>query len=147
MVSKKEIFEFVKRSLEEKSNTIQKFTLSELSEQIIKEIEQLTGEDVSDYKRIIDNYAINHVLKKHGTNKESLRGQVKVDDDDFENIPEITENYDKLSDGGKNKLNNKTVKFEKNLEKGNYIYIEEIRKGKKELNMQTMYIKKPSKKD
>jgi hypothetical protein len=145
MSSKEEILKFTKQCLEQKSNILHKITVSELSKQLIEEVEQIIGEDISEYKRIIDNYAINHVLKKHGTGNEHLRGQETVEITDFSLIPEITENFDDLKDGGMNKINNHTIKYEKNLQKGNYIYIEELRKGRKELSMQTMYIKKPTK--
>lgn len=50
----------------------------------------------SDYNHVIDNNAIRHTLKQHGGNSEIKRGQVPVNDSDFDKISDIVENYDDI---------------------------------------------------
>src|SRR3546814_7432582 len=49
-----------------------------------------TGIDISGARREIDNSAINHALKQHGSDTtEAKRGQAAITPEDFGKIPEI----------------------------------------------------------
>src|SRR3546814_3978667 len=51
-----------------------------------------TGIDISGARREIDNSAINHALKQHGSDTtEAKRGQAAITPEDFGKIPEIVE--------------------------------------------------------
>jgi hypothetical protein len=102
-----------------------------------------TGFDLTDFERTIDNYSIKHTLKKHGNAKtESNRGQIAVEEQDFEHIPEIVANADIILSNEKNDLGNTLIKYVKDLFSTNYFYVEEIRTGKKQVNLQTLYKRK-----
>lgn len=143
---KQEIIDFAKKSLQEKPEIIEKLLLGELTESEIKQMQTLTSLDLQNYQRIIDNYAVRHTIKKHGSEStEKLRGQLAVNEEDLGFIPEIMENPDLQKDGGINKIGRQTVVSSKEMEKGNYIYVEEVRNKKEELAMQTLYIQKKKK--
>ena len=143
---KQEIIDFASKSLQDKPQIMEKLQLGELTKSEIEQIEALTGIDLQNYQRVIDNYAIRHTIKKHGSEStEKPRGQMPVNVEDFGLINEIIENPDLQKDGGINKIGRQTVVSSKELEKGNYVYVEEIRNKQEELAMQTMYIQKKKK--
>ena len=92
---------------------------------------------------MVDKFAINHTIKKHGDAvQEKLRGQIAITNEDFELIPKInkSKNIIHLS---KNKFGNDVLLYEAVI-KDTFYYVEEVRTGKKELCMTTMYKRKPT---
>ncbi len=106
-------------------------------------IEAQIGIDLTGVERVLDTYGIKHTIKEHGSEKtELLRGQLPINIDDFELIPEIikTEN---IRYGGKNSLRQDVFIFEKRI--GNlYFVVEAARFSKKgnKLVFQTLYKRK-----
>lgn len=92
----------------------------------------------SDYNHVIDNNAIRHTLKQHGGNSEIKRGQVPVNDSDFDKISDIVENYDdiKVEDGKRGDVN---IIYSKTFNDGTTIFVEEKRDKRKELAAVTMW--------
>ena len=92
----------------------------------------------SDYNNVIDNNAIRHTLKQHGGNSEIKRGQVPVNDSDFDKISDIVENYDdiKVEDGKRGDVN---IIYSKTFNDGTTIFVEEKRDKRKELAAVTMW--------
>jgi len=137
------ITKFVASVFSENSNIPKKVLLGYLSDFEINRIEKLIGINVAGFCRIIDCYSIRHTIKKHGSkHTEEPRGQIVVELNDFSKIPEIIE-LGLCRDGGLSKIGSQTIVYELLLEKGIYVYVEEIRKGKHEIVLQTLYIKKP----
>lgn len=124
----------------------QKITINELEKSEVENIKTHTNIDLTGYKRVMDSSAINHVIKKHGTKRtEEPRGQIPVVNEDFEEIPEITQNYDVLEYGGLSNIERQTLVFEQQKADKNYIYVEEVRTKRKEVALQTLYIRKNKK--
>lgn len=143
MKPEKPLKDFVEKSLQTKPQKVEKIELQAFSEEQLGVILELVGMDLNDYKRIVDNYAVRHTHKKHGhESTEKPRGQIAVEAEDFEKIIEIIQNPDEQSAGGLSNIGRQTVVSIKELEKGIYFYIEEIRNKQKELAMQTLYIRK-----
>lgn len=121
--------------------------------ELAQKIFQHTDIDLEGYAITIDNYGIKHTLKRHGdSDKEALQGQIEVKLEDFELIPLILREADKVHLSARQRSKNspltETLIFEKEVQ--NYYYVlKEIKrvtkKGKvKRLVFQTMYItKKP----
>jgi hypothetical protein len=104
------------------------------------------GVEVEGYTRKVDNFGVIHTYKNHGNpSKEEKRGQVAVVTDDFALIVEITkaENAVEIS---KNKLGRDCIIYSY-INDSAYYYVEEIRTGKKELVLNTMYKIKPPRKN
>jgi hypothetical protein len=100
------------------------------------------GIDLKNYKHIIDNYSILHIIKNHGDAiKEKKKKQLPVTIDYFKKIKSIISNPDNVYYDGKNKIGRDVIVYEKKFN-DTIIYVEEIRTGKKHLATNSMRIKK-----
>ncbi len=136
----KALVEFAKNS---KNSTNSKLQINVVDENEAEFLELKTGFKLLGYKRIIDKFSINHTLKNHGNIKtEALRGQIAITDEDFELIPEIMLSKN-IIHASKNNMGNDLILYEAIIE-NTFYYVEEVRKGKKELCMTTMYKRKPT---
>lgn len=96
---------------------------------------EISGE----YNHVLDNNAIRHTFNQHGSKKkEESRGQVAITEEDFGKIGEIVEEYDdiRVEDG---KTGAPRIIYSKSFPDGTTIYVEEQRKGRKELAAVTMW--------
>lgn len=92
-----------------------------------------------------ESSAIAHNQKHHGSEKaEAGRGQIAITADDYARIPEILEEYDKVSKSpNKTKgTENEVIIYEKEFGDGYIYYLEEKRDNRKSLAFHTMYKKK-----
>ena len=90
------------------------------------------------YFHVLDNFAVNHILHRHGGKREFLRGQIPVSYRDLLCIPGILVNYD-LCTSGLCRNGNPAVIYTKDIDGRTYTLIEEIRKGHSELATSTLY--------
>jgi hypothetical protein len=121
-----------------------KKVITSASSRLVGDLKEL-GVDISEeYKHVVDNYAIRHAFNNHGGKGESLRGQIPINNSDFELIPEIVNNYDNIT----TILTRKGlpgILYEKTLEDGTTVYEEEIHNKHKELTLVSMRkIKRPT---
>ncbi|MDR0798709.1 MAG: hypothetical protein LBN18_02985 [Dysgonamonadaceae bacterium] len=125
-----------------KDNTLVKYVLLQVSPSLVYDLSK-AGIDIDEhYVHTIDNFSIAHSLKQHShLQNEKLRGQIPLVDSDFEMIPKIIEKYDKI-EFSKNKRNQNIIKYSKTFIDGTTYYVEEVRVGRKELSMLTMYKRK-----
>lgn len=136
----KQLVEFAKNS---KNAINSKLEINVINELEAAFLELKTGFKLLGYKRIIDKFGINHTLRNHGNEKtETLRGQIAITEKDFELIPKIVLSKNVIHTS-KNKLGNDIILYEAIIE-DTFYYVEEVRKGKKELCMTTMYKRKPT---
>jgi putative DNA methylase len=136
----KRLVEFAKNS---KNATNSKLQINVIDELEAEFLELKTGFKLLGYKRIIDKFSINHTLKNHGNVKtEALRGQIAITDEDFELIPKIIISKN-IIHTSKNNMGNDLILYEAIIE-NTFYYVEEVRKGRKELCMTTMYKRKPT---
>ena len=140
---KKEIQELVQFALNSKNTENKKVQINLVDQSEAKILKLKTGLSLLGFKRVIDKFGINHTLKNHGDiNKEKLRGQIAISNEDFELIPKINKSKN-LIYVSKNKLGNDAFLYEAII-KDTFYYVEEVRTGKKELCMTTMYKRKPT---
>jgi len=133
---------FITTVLNETGNALKKISLGKLSNSEVSAIYINTGFDLTNFERIIDNYAIKHTFRKHGNHKtEQLRGQIGVQQTDFELIPLIINMPDKIENGGENNIGRDILLTSKEINNKRYFLAEEIRINKKELALQTLYIR------
>ncbi len=137
---------FIKNCLATPTHRQQKFSLGKLSAEEVAQLQNETGFDLTDFERIIDNYAIQHVFEKHGNpKKEELRGQIAIETEDFEKITAIITQFEKTEIGEKSRTGRDLINFFK-TEICRYVYVEEIRNGKNNLLCKLFISKKPQKK-
>lgn len=140
---KNEIKELVDFAINSKNTVNRKVEISIVDTLEAKMIELKTGFKLIGYKRIIDKSSVNHTIKQHGDTKaEKLRGQIAVTLKDFELVPEIATSKN-IIHVSKNKFGNDIILYEAII-KNTFYYVEEVRKGRKELCMTTMYKRKPT---
>ena len=73
---------------------------------------------------------------------EAKRGQIAITEEDFELVPIIVKSQN-IIHVSKNKIGNDLILYEAII-KDTFYYVEEVRKGRKELCMTTMYKRKPT---
>lgn len=126
-------------------NGLLKTVISKLTESEIAHIKKNTNLTVEGYNRVVDNYAVKHVLKNHGNAQtETLRGQIAVEKSDFEKISTIVTPPHSISYGGKNDTGRDTIQYVKELENIQYTLLEEVRSKRKEVALNTLYKNKKS---
>jgi hypothetical protein len=140
---------FVEKVLADKSRNLQKIELGKVTDAEIEFLKETVSLDLTDYCRVLDNLGICHAFKKHGDAKiEAQRGQIAITPDDFENILELVQNPDFVAYVGKNRIGNDLILYEKTFEEV-LCYVERLRESKKkhrkEVYLETLYKKKPSK--
>lgn len=140
---KKEIRELVEFAIKSKDSINKKVQINIIEEQEAKILALKTGFDLLGFKRIIDKSGINHTLQLHGNEKmEQSRGQIAVTVKDFQLIPDIVKSENVIY-SGKSKLGLDCILYEIVIQ-DTYYYVEEIRNGKKELCLKSMYKRKPT---
>ena len=138
----KEIKDLVEFAINSKNPINSKLQISIIDALEAEILEIKTGFKLIGFKRIIDKLGINHTLKNHGNEAiEKRRGQIAITEEDFELVPKIVKS-ENIIHVSKNKLGNDMILYEAII-KDVFYYVEEVRKGRKELCMTTMYKRKP----
>lgn len=138
-----EIKQLVEFAINSKNPINSKLEISIIDESEAELLEIKTGFKLIGFKRIIDKFGINHTLKNHGNSDiEKRRGQIAITEKDFELVPQIVKSQNVIH-VSKNKIGNDIILYEAII-KDTFYYVEEVRKGRKELCMATMYKKKPT---
>lgn len=138
--AKKLVRELLGKIKSDPSNSIEKTVLGSVTQEGAAFLSGLTGLEItSEYNHIIDRSSINHVIRKHSDKEsEDNRGQIAITEQDFERIPEILNNPDDIVGGSQTKAGLEAITYIKEIEDGSFIYLEEVRTGKKELCLTTM---------
>ncbi|MDR0370499.1 MAG: hypothetical protein LBH80_01400, partial [Prevotellaceae bacterium] len=119
-----------------------KRVIAPVSPELVEDLHKAGINVDENYVHTIDNFSVAHSLKQHGNkNREESRGQIALSDSDFELIPHIIESYESI-EFDKNKRGQDIIKYSKTFEDGITYYVEEVRVGRKELSMTTMYKRK-----
>jgi hypothetical protein len=140
---KTEITELVEFAINSKNTVNKKVSINVVDELEATILKAKTGFDLLGFKRIIDKSSINHAIKEHGNAKtEASRGQIAITKKDFELIPQIVKSENVIY-SGKSKAGIDCILYEIVIN-NTYYYVEEIRKGKKELCLKSLYKRKPT---
>ena len=93
------------------------------------------------WKHTLDNCAVSHILKVHGSDKELLRGQTPIMVADLMQIHDIIEAYDTIA-VERNRRDQDIIIYSKEVGEMITYYVEEVRPGRHELAASTMYKRK-----
>ena len=126
-------------------------TKDHLIKTIIRGVDQrlaelLTAEGLAfgaDFRHVLDNYAVRHIMMKHSNEKEALRGQIQIHLNDFLLLPDILMKYDSVSTLHRN--GKMILLYEKRYPNFVCHLIEEVRPGRKEISTVTFYKTKKGK--
>lgn len=103
------------------------------------ELSKLVGEDVRGFKHAASNQSMKHTLDKHGNaKKEAARGQKAIGADDFAKLPLIVK-AGKYVQVEQRSFGPRRVEIVSRIDGDEYHYIAEIRRGKRRLDMITMW--------
>jgi hypothetical protein len=109
------ISELINQALREDSTVYASVSFGNIFNQNAQLINAETGVDCKGSEIIITSYDVAHIFKRHGNNKIELeRGQIGVDEKDFELIKDIIFNYDNI-ERGKDLRNAKSIVFSKRI--------------------------------
>jgi hypothetical protein len=97
------------------------------------------GFDLNGYTVVADTHAMQHTLKKHGTNAEALRGQKEIERTDFQKLPLLLTMPDAMLALGVNRIGRECVGFEGDLDGYRFRAVMEIRSGRFELALVSLY--------
>lgn len=124
-------------------NQQQKLNIAYVSANQSTQIQQLSGVDVQNYRHVLENFGVKHAFNHHGNvKKEQQRGQRAITADDFKHIPSIVNEPDGLSYQGLSNVSKQPlILYTKQIGTETYFYVAEIRRKRKELATQTMYIR------
>jgi hypothetical protein len=132
------VADFVDQALAQKA-TMVKLKLGKVSPEVEAKVNQLIGVDVTGWQHVIDNYAIHHTMRRHGrASTEVPRGQSPITLADWRLVPDILSAPDRILHGGQNKIGRDVIVTEKRIG-DHYYYVEEVRRGKRQLAAQTFY--------
>lgn len=131
---------FIAESLITKDLLIKRI-ISLVSDTLISDLKEKGVVIDNTFKHTLDNNAIRHVIKVHGSSNELLRGQIPITDSDLLLIPEIVSSYDKIT-VDKNSRKQDVIIYTKTMKDGISFFVEEIRKGRHELAASSMYKRK-----
>lgn len=95
-------------------------------------VKKATGQDISGYNHVIDSSSAQHALQKHGTDQIPLKAE------HLQLITDIIKNPDTVQYDGQNNRHLDVIKYTKTYG-DRIVYLEEIRNGRHQLTMNTMY--------
>jgi hypothetical protein len=134
------IKQIVELALGDNKSSSGEFIMSKLPIKQAKIIEAYIDKNIVGGKRLIETSAIRHTMKRHGI--ERRVNQIAVIIEDFQKIPLILKEPDKIVYGGKNKLQQHIFLYHKRIG-CNYIIAEAIRSiNKKTLVFCSLYKQK-----
>ncbi len=126
------------------SNNNHKLYFGKINSQTASKIKILFNIDVENYNVSLKLDNVKHILKKHGNQKEYLRGQVPILESDFELIPYIISNFDTIKRGLKTAQDKPVIICMKQI-RINYYLVSYVSNKHHNLEIQTMWkIKKNS---
>ncbi len=111
-----------------------------VNSEVSSRIAEVTGLDLTGYTHSIDESSVRHIMKQHGNaEKEAGRGQVAITEDDIALIPEIVAMPDEVIKGEENKISgSNSIIFKKKMGDA-YVYVQEVREGRKKLAAKTLW--------
>jgi hypothetical protein len=129
-----------KEERQEKNKHLKKWGIGKAAQWLVDHAKE-TGIDIAGFEHKITDFFKNHVLREHGNSeKEKARGQIAINEDDFEKISGIVENPDHAMIGAKREGKD-VLYYVKKMNDGTILYVENIinNKNHKELLGKTMF--------
>ncbi len=107
----------------------------------LRGVAKSAGLELDGFAHGIDADAVRHAKNEHGdAQSEASRGQVAITDEDFEKIPEVVSDPDRVVFGLKTRSKSlDAIAYVKRLEDGTIAHVEEVRTGRKRLAATSMW--------
>ncbi len=135
--SKDDVINFIETAKNVPNNL--KLYFGKVSDKVSSKIKNILGINTDNYNISLKSDTVKHIFKEHGdTEKENLRGQLQITDDDILNIANVINNYDDVHSSGISNENKPSITFEKNIN-GNTVVVTYVSDKHHNLEVQTMY--------
>lgn len=110
-----------------------------VSDRAKKIIKEATGIDTSGYNHVMNESAVRHALNRHGE-----AGELSITMADIKKARDVIAKADTIEYVGKNKQGLDVIRYTKQYD-NRIVYLEEVRNGRRQLAMDTMYKQEISK--
>lgn len=98
-----------------------------------------TGLNVTGFTAVLDNYAVRHTLRQHGsTAAEAKRGQLAIELEDFGLVPLVLAEPDDVRADGQTRQGRDVLVYTKLIGNVGYWVVQELRSGRKQLALVSM---------
>lgn len=134
--NQKDIIKFINKSKIEKDNS--KLYLGKIGNDLAQRIKKDINIDIENYNISLKSDSVRHILNRHSSNNEFLKGQVPIVDEDFKLISKIISNYDKIRVTGLTKQRKPIITVEK-LINNKYYLVNYISNKNHTFEIKTMY--------
>lgn len=135
--SKDDVINFIETAKKVPNNL--KLYFGKVSDKVSSKIKNILGINTDNYNISLKSDTVKHIFKEHGdAEKENLRGQLPITDDDILNIANVINNYDDVHSSGTSDENKPSITFEKNIN-GNTVVVTYVSDKHHNLEVQTMY--------
>ena len=135
--SKDDVINFIETAKKVPNNL--KLYFGKVSDKVSSKIKNILGINTDNYDISLKSDTVKHIFKEHGdAEKENLRGQLPITDDDILNIANVINNYDDVHSSGTSDENKPSITFEKNIN-GNTVVVTYVSDKHHNLEVQTMY--------
>ncbi len=112
--------------------------LGTVNGEAVSDIKRKTGIDVTGFKQTISSRDLRHADNRHGSNGETNKGQVPLTIEDYERIPELFSNYDRIEKGSPEKNTNlPSIRFIKKYDDGTLYGVDVIVEKDKTIRYKT----------
>ncbi len=119
-------------------------TMGLLTSKDAARVKELAGRDVELYDYALDPSSIGHIRRQHGeATGELARGQRLVAASDYSVLPGVLNSPDSEEYGGLSDVGHPVVRYKKKIDGELYTTVFEIRKKRRMLVLQSMWIKRP----
>lgn len=136
---KQKILEFLYTKRTETKNN-ERLELMSVSEDIGEALEEILNVSMKNYTHVLDLAAVNHIFKRHGEGANLSENELAIVENDLGKIPEILSEPDWIVDGGKTLHTNlSSIRYVKTYADQTTYVVEEVRMGKKDLAIKTMF--------
>ena len=118
-----------------------KWTIYAPASEWLRGVAKSAGMNLDGFDHGIDADAIRHAKNEHGdAQSEASRGQIAITDKDFEKIPQVVNEPDRVVFGTKTKSKGlDAIAYVKRLDDGTIAHVEEVRTGRKRLAATSMW--------
>jgi len=123
-----------------KSTNNMKLYFGKVGKELANKIKDKTGINIEKYNISLKNDAIRHILKRHSSYNEKIRGQIEIINSDFYLITDIISAFDDVVLSGLNKSGKPVLTFKKVYNEFYYL-VNYISDKNHNLEVQTMYKK------
>ena len=123
------------------NDSVVSLNLGAVDPDLVTRVNAETGIDLSGLQDTIDTRQINHVFRGHGPGNEKDPAQVPISPEAIATYRHVVRNFDHITSVRQKKGRGVSLQFEKAIN-GDAVVVQQVRKGKEEFALFTMWIRR-----